>query len=95
MTPIKTVSKTGVTVTARITPGPHGPLWEVTDGLRYRALLPTCSCDREGCPKVTIGVGGRRGCRGGRGCDLCHSGWHEPIAERLVKAAAATHKRRT
>ncbi len=91
---IQVKTKAGVTVTARVIPGPHGEQWEVSDGRKYRALLPTCPCDRKGCESITIGPLGRR--LGGHRCKsagkVCDRGWHEPIVEKFVKAVAKTIK---
>lgn len=82
-------TKSGVTIKAELIPGPHGPLWEVTDGRKYRALLPACPCDRKPCEKIAVKVGGRTR----HSCptrSVCDSGWHEPIVAKFVKAVART-----
>lgn len=88
---IEVKAKRGIVVSAQIIPGPHGPLWEITDGRKYRALLPTCPCERPGCKTISMTATGRsrHSCKDRSVCDY---GWHEPIVRKFVKVVAKTIK---
>jgi len=90
---IEVKAKRGIVVSAQVIPGPHGPQWEVTDGRRYRALLPTCVCARKGCGQIKmIATGRARTHKAERQCQDCHYGWHEPIVRKFAAAVAKTIK---
>jgi hypothetical protein len=62
---------------------------ETTSG--YRATLPACICDREPCPRVTIGIAGRRRHPETKCRRMCH-GWHAPVVRKFAEAVAKTYR---